>query len=192
MIYASILLIPFLALMYRCRGGFLSLQTWFSWWGTQEARLFYWVLPIVLCASPVSLVFSLACGVAAFVGLLIPHSKWMGSDKLGDVSMMGAIGLLRFALILAPLAVFSPFVECFAIFGALSGLAYWLGWKYLPAKQIFPLTYGGKVNYLCACGSDWGELFTGAFFGAGFAGVWIYHVLSSPVSWIETILRWFL
>ena len=120
---------------------------------------------------------------------MIPHSKWQGSDKLLDVAMMGLIGLIRLALILAPLAIFHPIVECFATAGLLSGFAYYAGWKWLSQTKLLPITYGGKVNYMCGGGSDWGELFTGAFFGIGIAGAWIYIFLTSPLSWIEQIVK---
>ena len=190
--YLSPLLIPFLALAYRCRGGFLSLSWLFSWWTTTEARLAYWAIPILLAILPVSFLWALPCGLLAYLSLLIPHGKWQGSCKFSDVAMMGLIGLIRFALILVPLSIFNPFVEIFALFGLLSGLGYYLGWKFFSTTNFLPVNYGGKVNYLCDGGSAFGELFTGAFFGLGMAGVWIYHAVTSETSLIMKIISFFI
>ena len=184
--FISPVLVPFLALAYRCRGGFLSLSGIFSWWGTTSARVFYWAIPVALSVMPISLLWCPACGLLAFLGLMIPHSAFQGSASLKCVIGMAGIGLVRLALILTPLAVFHPTVEVFSVVGLLSGLGYYAGWRWLNGHLFWQIN---STSHCALTGSEYGELLTGAAFGLGIAGAWIYISLLSPLSWIEQIVK---
>ena len=178
--FISPLLIPALAFCYRCRGGFISLGN------TQYARLLFWVLPIIISIAPISFIWGVPCGLLAFAGLMIPHSAFQGSDSLKCVIGMAIIGLIRLALILSPLAVFHPMIELFSIAGLLSGLGYYVGWRWLNGKMFLKIS---DTSHCALTGSEYGELFTGAAFGIGIAGAWIYISLLSPLSWLEQIAK---
>lgn len=169
-----------LAVAYRCRGGFVSLPN------TTLARIVLWALPVAVVCVPVSWLWALPCGVMAYLGLLIPHAWAQADTKPIHIAGMAGIGLVRFALILAPLAVFDPWREVFALFGLLSGLAYYIGHKWLETKVI---NLFGKP--FTPDGAAWGELGTGFAYGLGFSGLYIMTALTSKISWIMRIVEFF-
>lgn len=148
------LLIPIFAFLYRCRGGFLPLHH------TQLARLVYWTAPTAAWASFINPSMGWLCGVMAFFGLLIPHAEYQNDASAKSVAGMAVIGVARLALILLPLCYFNPFLGFIVPIGALQGLAYYIGYKFLDGK-------GWKA--FAATGAGWGEVLTGAVFGLAFA-----------------------
>lgn len=165
----NLLLIPLFAFLYRCRGGFLGTGH------TQLGRLIYWVIPVGIWAVFQNPLLAPACALTAFLGLLIPHSKYMASATFKSVAGMGLIGMARLSLILAPLAYYSPVVLIFAPLGLLSGLGYYIGWKYLHGidSRIYSKGYSllgisFTSGPFAIAGCEWGEVFTGAAFGLAF------------------------
>ena len=141
--------------LYRCRGGFLPTGH------TQVARLIYWALPVGAWAAFHSpMLIAPVCALAAFLGLLIPHSPFMADASAKSVIGMALIGMARLALILAPLAYYHPWIMAYAPIAGLSGLGYYIGWKWLN---------GVSLGKFATTGSEWGEILTGAAFGLAFA-----------------------
>ena len=177
-------LLPFLfGFFYRCRGGFLTPN-----WGTQGARILYWALPVIAVTAPISWMMAVPCGMLAFLGLLIPHGWAQNDTKPIHIIGMAGIGLIRFALILAPLAAFNnPFIEIFALAGLLSGLAYYIGWKWLNGFAFWVMN---PTDHFAIGGAEWGECGTGIAYGLGFAGVYVFTALTAKISFILRILEW--
>lgn len=160
----SFLVIAF-AFLYRARGGFNTLGG-----GTQAARLVFWVLPITLWAATVDYRMAILCGIGSFLGLMMPHGWAFGDTKPLHVLGMAAIGLARLSLILAPLAWFNHSLVWFFPIGLLHGLVYYFGNKWL-FKYDIPLKWN-EAKFTDG-GTSWGEILTGAVFGAVFACVYL-------------------
>ena len=176
------LMLPFiLGFLYHCRGGFIALGSTFL------ARLVFWALPIALVILPISWMWAIPCGMLAYLGLLIPHAWAQADTKPLHIVGMAGIGLARLAMILVPLAVFNPWVELFSLAGLLSGLGYYIGHKWLEAKVV---KLFGKS--LTPDGAAWGELFTGFAYGLGFSGLYIFHALTSKISFIMRAVEFFI
>ena len=154
------------AFLYRARGGFVHMS------GTNVARWCLWCSPLALYAFIVGLRLTAyeAAGIAVmtflttWLGLLIPHGRFQADAKAKSIVGMMAVGAVRGLLIGAPLAVFFHEYLTLAVFGAFSGLAYLVGWKFLHGKDSH-VTFHGAV--FAKGGSEWGEVLTGAFYGLG-------------------------
>jgi hypothetical protein len=144
-----------LAFCFRCRGGFTGLGN------TQAARLLWWALPVALATlNPL-------CGVGAFLGLLIPPGKFQNDASLKSVLGLTIIGFVQALFILGPMAYERPETLLAAPWGALRGLAYFIGWRFLDGKDsgLRFLHGDGTVDVFAKGGSEWGEVLTGFFFG---------------------------
>ena len=93
-----------------------------------------------------------------------------GDTKPLHVLGMAAIGLARLSLILAPLAWFNHSLVWFFPIGLLHGLVYYCGNKWL-FKYDIPLKWN-EARFTDG-GTSWGEILTGAVFGAVFACVYL-------------------
>jgi hypothetical protein len=149
-------LLPFaLAFFFRCRGGFIGLRN------TQAARALWWALPVALAtANPL-------CGAGAFLGLLIPPGKFEGDASLKSILGMALIGTAQALLILGPMAYARPPALLAAPFGALRGLAYFIGWRFLDGRDggLRFAHSDGTSDVFARGGSEWGEVLTGFIFG---------------------------
>lgn len=179
------------AFLYRCRGGAFSFKYWLGkvdangkpYGGTQVARLVWWVLPNIIAFSLLtgSIAIGALSGLAVFLGLIIPHADFQESGSVEDAFGMAGVGAARGLLAGLPAAIFwNPWVLLLVPFGALSGLAYWLGHNLL--KDKFPIT--GRMfawfplfpkewrnDSLTAYATGWGESLTGLFWGIGIASI---------------------
>ena len=172
MVWLSLLLIPFFAICYRARGGFLPLHS------TQAARLLYWATPhtlvlFSLLTIPVRLlVWGFICAllvvtfVSAFVSLLSSHGEYMNDDSAYDCLHMSQIGFMRSMSFTISLTFYSKYFLLMPIFGAASGLAYWIGWRFLKNVDSKVAVFNSRLT---DGGSSWGELLTGAFIGLGYS-----------------------
>lgn len=179
------------ALFYRCRGGAFSFKYWLGkvdangqpYGGTQVARLIWWVLPNALAFGILTGSATLAAlaGLAAFIGLMVPHADFQESGSVSDALGMAAVGATRAMMIGVPLAIlWNPWALLMGAFGSLSGLAYWLGHNWLRSKFVltgqifawFPLFPDQwKKDTLTNGETEWGELLTGLFWGCGVAAL---------------------
>lgn len=120
------------------------------------ARLIYWALPIGLVSSAICyfqhipLWIAPICAVTAFAGACMPHSEWQ--DGMHPLQM-GITTLIMLTIIIIPMAIMSHVYFLYFIpLGFLSGLAYWLGYKY-----PFNIKY-----FVVAGDASAGEFLTGA------------------------------
>lgn len=155
----------FLAFAYRARGGAISLGDRH----TNEARLFFWALPVglvgtALCASlGFPLWLGLFVAVMAFSGSTIGHASFQ-SPGWGKYLEMGGYTYGLLSLIIMPLALYGYSMNGFpnaliALTGAvfLGAFASWLGYKMKFSLCLFGRTW-------CVPGdSSWEEFYIGLF-----------------------------
>ena len=169
-VFIAVLISSFL---WRCRGGFLGTGS------TTIGRLVYWVLPVTAWGVWVFGPAGLLLGCTAYLGLMLSYAPFMADNQLKHCSGMAGIGIARMSILLLPVMHMHPGIVYFQYLGALAGLGYYLGWTYMDGKPSginFPgLKLFGKQILLpgsfATGGAEWGEVFTGAFCGATFAGI---------------------
>lgn len=140
-----------LAIYYRMVGGFIGTGSTF------QARL-RWAITIGLYMGFATLVHrqpiqqvccvTLLCGLGGFLGRLIPHAMFQWPASILNSLGMALVGLVRAALVVVPYAVgwwpsmlSGEWMGMITIrfyliaFGALAGIAYYVGIKYLNGKD---------------------------------------------------------
>jgi hypothetical protein len=185
------LIVLLFAILYRCRGGAFSFKYWLGkfdangqpYGGTQFARLIWWVLPNAVAFGLLSgsLLVGVLSGLVVFAGLMIPHADFQESGSVEDAFGMAGVGAARGLLAGLPAAIlWNPWVLLLVPFGALSGLAYWLGHNVLKDRfpisgrmfawfPLFPKEW--RSDSLTFFPTEWGELLTGLFWGFGVAAL---------------------
>lgn len=183
-----------LAIYYRMVGGFVGTGN------TQVARM-RWAFAMACYMTLVALVHHLpwlSCGIVfggtligTFLGRLISHSRFQATASFGNSLGMAVVNILRLALIVAPYAFVSNWLNGgLVLFGAMSGVAYYIGNKYLNGKdsgiyfrntheqwhisvppsqtgEVFTISMPGTtpeqniLDQAAVGGSEWGELLTG-------------------------------
>lgn len=182
-----------LAIWYRCVGGFIGTGS------TTLARL-RWSLTMACYMTLVSLVHHegwvqaliilAATTLTTFVGRLISHSRFQATASFGNSLGMTVVTLLRMVLILAPYAIvnwldlsgFDYWRFLAAVFCVMSGVGYYVGWKWLNGKDsgiyfrnthrqwrigdVVAITVpvsnpAYMLDQAAVSGSEWGELITG-------------------------------
>lgn len=159
----------FMAFCYRCRGGFLGTGS------TQAARILFWALPVMIIILPLGFNYAFYTALMAFLGLMIPHGKFQNDTSLHDIFGMSLIGAARLALILTPLSFINYYVLFYSLLGLGSGLAYYIGHRFLDGVDSGIETDGVFLREIqlfdagkfAVGATEWGEVGTGLFFGLG-------------------------
>lgn len=186
-----------LAIYYRMVGGFVGTGSTFlarlRWSLTIAAYMTFAAYVHYTHNQPalyLAYIFVLVT-LGAFIGRLIPHARFQATASIGNSLGMAAVNLARLALIVVPYAWWFDYRRFTLIaFGALAGIAYYVGNKYLAGKDCgiyfrnqhtqwhidaipvpsdtqLVVTLPNTViadNLLDRCatgGSEWGELLTG-------------------------------
>lgn len=173
-----------LAIYYRMVGGFVGLgpnmTTWCRLRWAVTIGLYMAFAALVHHEGNMQVLLTLSgCTIGAFLGRLIPHARFQATAGLANSLGMAAVNLARLALIVVPYAYFDARRMLLVGFGALAGIAYYVGNKYLHGKdsgiyyrarsQQWRVSVAGVGQALpgealdqCAIGgSEWGELLTG-------------------------------
>lgn len=169
MIFLTAFLFPLIfAFLWRCRGGFMGLPSGFV------ARLVYMAIPYGLWSYSVGgIVPGVLTFFGAYVAQLFSYAPFMGDTEDKHIGGMAGIGIARLVVILFPFFATHPATAYMTMFGATSGLAYYLGWTYMnnvDSGISFPgLTLFGKTiiqpGKFAVGGGEWGEVFVGGFYG---------------------------
>lgn len=155
-----------LTLFYRMVGGFIGTGSTF------KARLIWslaaglymgfaavvqemWVGEVILVA--------LTSAVLAYLGRLIPHARFQGEASIKNTLGMSLIGFVRMAMLVTPIALVKFPLAQAAYTGLFSGVAYFIGWKFLHNVDsgFYFHHKDGRKDIFALGGSEWGEVLTG-------------------------------
>lgn len=145
-------LVPLLfAFAYRFRGT-----------DVKGARTF-WAYTNTLYALTItnSLSISALVAVASLAGRFFPNKQGL-QPTFKNYLYMAGVGSARALLVAIPFSILTPYALLFTFAGTLSGLSYFIGYKFLEGKIAIPYVKGG---------TEWGEVLTGLFWGIGFMGL---------------------
>lgn len=152
----NLLLLLLFGFFNRCRGGFLPLGS------TTAARILYWALPNALVAGwvmtkyDISPFYAIATFFLVWLASTIPHGKWFSSPYVKDCAVMSLIGIVQALAVVLIFALEQHSLLLLSLFGAIKGVAYYIGWNYLD-KRRFKL-----FNQLFAeNGAEWSEILAG-------------------------------